>query len=352
MLLRADRLRLFAFNRTAHLLWRVLCRGDASCLPAVLASRYGLSMDVAERDADAIVQQWIANGLLVEAGDPAVAPQIEQDSSSEFFGPTIFRRLRVGSLVFSIEAPVGLIQPFWLNMSDDPEPPDVACRLEMATNGRGRLVVDDDVVLDDVPWYILIGGLYRTVISRLHPAASICAVIHAGAVAINGRAALLAAPSGSGKSTLTAYLVSRGFDYLSDDLAPLLSDHSVAPFPLPISVKPGSAKALKPFYGALDASPGDVIQSLPLDVGFDAPARPATALIFPRYVAGSPTCFEKISTEEAITRMLNDQLSLGYPIDNKSLVVFLGWIKTVECRVLIYSEFEEAERCLKQILKA
>jgi len=45
--------------------------------------------------------------------------------------------------------------------------------------------------------------------------------IHAAAVALNGRVALLAAPPGTGKSTLTLALLNNGFSYLSDELAPI-----------------------------------------------------------------------------------------------------------------------------------
>lgn len=42
-------------------------------------------------------------------------------------------------------------------------------------------------------------------------------VLHAGAIAKNGRGVLLVGPDGAGKSTLTLGLVNRGFRYLSDE---------------------------------------------------------------------------------------------------------------------------------------
>jgi hypothetical protein len=45
--------------------------------------------------------------------------------------------------------------------------------------------------------------------------------LHAAAVAIGDRVAVLAAPPGSGKSTLTMALLERGLSYLSDELAPI-----------------------------------------------------------------------------------------------------------------------------------
>ena len=50
--------------------------------------------------------------------------------------------------------------------------------------------------------------------------------LHAAAVAMGNRVALLPAPSGTGKSTLTVGLLERGFDYLSDELAPIHLAHA------------------------------------------------------------------------------------------------------------------------------
>jgi hypothetical protein len=45
--------------------------------------------------------------------------------------------------------------------------------------------------------------------------------LHAAVVASRGRIAVIAAPSGVGKSTLAFALLERGFEYLSDELAPI-----------------------------------------------------------------------------------------------------------------------------------
>lgn len=56
--------------------------------------------------------------------------------------------------------------------------------------------------------------------------------LHAGAIAKNGRATLIAAPSGQGKSTLSTLLVDKGWRFLSDDVAPIrMTPNEVLPFP-------------------------------------------------------------------------------------------------------------------------
>jgi hypothetical protein len=69
-------------------------------------------------------------------------------------------------------------------------------------------------------------------------------VIHAGCVARHGRGIVLSGPSGIGKSTLTTRLVSRGFEYLSDDLAPICRTTGlVEPVPLRVGIRPGPGYA-------------------------------------------------------------------------------------------------------------
>lgn|GEM_PF-1428783 len=84
-------------------------------------------------------------------------------------------------------------------------------------NGRTAVLAADDeplVALFDAIVSGLIGGL---------SAAGILA-IHAGVVAVNGRAILIAGRSGRGKTTLVLGLLRRGLELLSDELALVAAD--------------------------------------------------------------------------------------------------------------------------------
>lgn len=62
--------------------------------------------------------------------------------------------------------------------------------------------------------------------------------IHGAALEYNGRACLLIAPSGSGKSTTAWALLHHGFNYLSDELAPLHMELlQVEPYPHALCLK-------------------------------------------------------------------------------------------------------------------
>ncbi len=55
--------------------------------------------------------------------------------------------------------------------------------------------------------------------------------LHAGAVRWNGKAILVAGPSGSGKSSMIAWLMNRGFEYLTDEAAVLMAPAKYAVCP-------------------------------------------------------------------------------------------------------------------------
>jgi len=62
--------------------------------------------------------------------------------------------------------------------------------------------------------------------------------VHGAALTLNGKAILISAPSGSGKSTTTWALLHHGFDYMSDELAPIqLASLNIEPFPHALNQK-------------------------------------------------------------------------------------------------------------------
>ena len=120
----------------------------------------------------------------------------------------------------------------------------------LVVDGQGRraqLAAADDplVVLFDA----IVGGLIEALTGRG------VLVIHAGVVARNGRAIVIAGRSGRGKTTLVLGLVRRGFAFLTDELALILpDDRTVAAYPRGLHVRP-AAVVLFPELGFLAGSP-------------------------------------------------------------------------------------------------
>ena len=353
LLLHPDRQRLFLLNETAHFLWRMFERFDCSRLPSKLASRFAISADQAQRDVGAVLAEWQASGLLEDSADETQTRPITRNSGvlDQTMGS---ERFRVGTAVVSVRAPASLLRslmPLWGHLRTDVASPDLDCLLQVDEAGAGSLTINGVSCLDGLQAGSLVGALYRAILEHLYPATRWSAMIHAGAVANNGNALIISAPSGFGKSTLVAYLVARGFEYLSDDLAALTHDGSVTPFPLPISVKSGAAPALAPFYSQIDAAVREGAQYIVQNADFLGPARPAKALLFPKYLAGATTRFEKLKVENALASLLNDQIFFGYPIGETELSKFLRWLCTADLHALTYSRFEEAELCIRQMMQ-
>ncbi|MBA4132995.1 MAG: hypothetical protein C0519_16435, partial [Hyphomicrobium sp.] len=85
----------------------------------------------------------------------------------------------------------------------------------------------------------------REVICASERPGAISAVLHAGAVAKNGKAVVLAGDSGAGKTTLLTSLILAGWDYMADDLTGLDREgREIWSFPVAISLKSGSAALL------------------------------------------------------------------------------------------------------------
>lgn len=92
--------------------------------------------------------------------------------------------------------------------------------------------------------------------------------VHAGCVAVDGRALLLPGRSHAGKTTLTQALLRGGASYLSDEYAVLDRDGFVHTYPRPLRVRDGS--------GHLLVSPGELgadVVDHPLPVGLVAHLR-------------------------------------------------------------------------------
>ena len=140
--------------------------------------------------------------------------------------------------------------------------------------------------------------------------------VHAAVVERDGRCLLIAAESGTGKSTLTFALQSRGWRYLSDELAPIdISQCSVWPYRHALCLKslPPEPYALLPPHIATDRTlhvPANRLNS----VTSDEP-QPLGGLVFlQRDQDTRAPSIREINTAEATTRLYGNTLNaLAHP---------------------------------------
>ncbi len=166
-------------------------------------------------------------------------------------------------------------------------------------SGRGWLLalLDDDLVV---------------ALQHLHPELYF---LHAAVLARNGSAFLFPAPAGSGKSTLAWALLKRGFEYLSDELAPLnLENLEVLPFPRPLCLKEDPPSGHEITTPTVTTERAIYISAAHLPASKTSPIK-VEAIFFPRYdpqhLDGEPN---RVSTARATSRIyVNCLNALAHP---------------------------------------
>lgn len=160
------------------------------------------------------------------------------------------RRRAVG---FAVAAGLaGSVRNLFAHLEADGMVPEFT--LVLAADGAGDflLVEDGQVLLRTREASLATGALHIAVLERVWPGVQWLALMHGAALARRDHGFALAGVSGAGKSTLTAGLMAAGFDYLSDDLVALAAPGAtIMPWPLPLSVKPGSVELLSQRFPAL-----------------------------------------------------------------------------------------------------
>lgn len=187
-------------------------------------------------------------------------------------------------------------------------------------------------------------------------------VVHAAAISDGVRCVLMPAASGSGKSTLSAYLASTGVPLCADELVVLDGkDGCLRPVPLSIGLKPGAWPVLSSFVPGLEHLPihrrgdGKRIRYLPPSLGsteaVTGQALDPVALVFPRYVAGSPLRLRSLDSADALCRLAD----AGYDTASGRLTTqgaaeLVRWIGGLKSFELEYQDLEGAGSLVKELL--
>jgi hypothetical protein len=199
------------------------------------------------------------------------------------------------------------------------------------------------------------GALFQAVLGGIYSGEQWLAIIHGGAVAANGRAVMLPGTSGKGKSTLSAFLFSRGFDCLCDDMLAVTHEGRVASWPIPLSIKEGSWETLAPYFPELDAIPGESVwgrtmKFLPVGpASWTSQLHRAAVFVFPTFdrLAG-PAHLTRLRPLETLRRLVSDRIWLGFPLRAPSVERFLAWLVRVPSYELAYGGFEQVEGLVRE----
>ena len=187
-------------------------------------------------------------------------------------------------------------------------------RLEISRNRSGeyRLSRDDKQIYAGDSLAALANSLMDTSIYNLADKCSSGMLFHAACLSWKGKGVILPAQSGHGKTTLSAWLLSNGFDYLTDELVymPLNSRQAMC-FGRPLNVKYGSREIIEDLLGDNrdDASiiRGPIAMLVPPSLirADNRPVEPDVSMIFfPRYRADTEFSLEKLTPAQTGISMM------------------------------------------------
>lgn len=359
---------LLAFNQSARFLWDLIERGfTIGKIASEFAANYGVPVDSARKDIDAMIGTWRSLDLLSSDCEPKSysgpvptqdVPDWPQTRTPAWAANAVYSvRNKVFSL--SIEPPnsVALIRTFFQHL-EIPEG-EIGLRLEIrqATNHLQALLVNGSEQFRTLDEAQLVGGVCQAILEYLHPEVEWLAMVHGAAIARGDAGLVFPAASGSGKTTLVAHLAAQdGFTYLADDLVVLAAPSGhIVPWPMPLSIKKGSWSLLSESYPSLKNAPiynssrGEARLLIPSSSNWKTDPVPVHGIVFPRYIAGAVAKLTRITAFEAIERLLNDRIWLGYPMTEHRIRAFLAWIDVTPAYTLVHGDVADAARCLEDI---
>lgn len=261
----------------------------------------------------------------------------------------------------SEDIPAHLRKTYQLFPNDrDPGKERVSCSMfaKLASSGAShRLFRDGELILETEHYPFFLASLDAELFGALMSHARHHFLIHAGAVARQGSAAIFPGTHGAGKTTLVAYLVENGFEFFSDEVAALsYQTTSLEPFPRPLNIKAGSV-GLLPTEGAClqierydqGAQTYEGRYALPPTARTaQGPAR-VRLVLFPQYIAGADTRLRKLPRSKAAVLLVNH--AFNFKLDQAQgfdLVAALA--SRVPAYQLSYEKLPEALAVIENLL--
>ena len=301
-------------------------------IAADAACARGIPPAAAMAELRELATHWIGEGLLRDTSKvSAVGPRLLPDRFA--FRDRDYRLLdAVVRLRFSDASLEALIHPAFAHLAVPGDGP-VACTIAVVRILDWHYIFDGDqmLLLADTPRK-LVPKLKAEVMARAIVRHDHVLHLHAAAVAHAGHLMLLPASSGNGKTLLTARLLSLGCEYFSDEAVLLRRDGTVRPIPTALSIKVGGAEVLAAHFPGSSELPdhdredGVAVRYLsPPPASMPAPGRAARPelLIFPRFVPNAPTTLRRLSSADALARLLAECLAIPHRLDTEAVATIV-----------------------------
>jgi Coenzyme PQQ synthesis protein D (PqqD) len=355
--------RLFAYNGTARQIWNLLGTGvTEEDVARRFADAWGVPTSYTREDVRSILSEWRGLRLIGDSSDFNESEIVRGETyrSASSLSPAALEwtsTIRNTAVRFAVATEISAaVHAMFADLETPGATPMVRFEISRASGCEFALIEDGVERIRSENSAQIVGGLWQAILQRVYSDIDWLALIHGGAVARQGVGIGLCGPSGSGKSTLIAALISKGLDYLSDDLIALSSPSGkIVPMPLPLSIKPGAVEVLAAHHPKLAQArryrtKGVEARLLapPLSAWTTEPL-PLAKLLFPRFVAGALAEAKQISSFEAIERLISERIWLGDPLSEERVAAFVAWIDHIPAYDFVYGDLAQGVRLVEEL---
>jgi hypothetical protein len=181
--------------------------------------------------------------------------------------------------------------------------------------------------------------------------------LHAGALAWNGQGILVPGNIGAGKTTLTAWLASKGLDFLTDEMVWIPTGTSMLrAFPRPLNVKKPSLPIVQTFLD-FEKSREQILSSSQVNLILPTALHPRNVLsvpplgpiLFPHYESDATPRVERLSSAQAALALTSSLLNVGNMHD-QGFSEITRLVRLVPAFRLYYSHFSQIEHQLQVLI--
>ena len=200
---------------------------------------------------------------------------------------------------------------------------------------------------------VLMGDSTHALADRSHGGV----LFHAAGVVWQGGGLLLPGKIGAGKTTLAAWLATRGFDFLSDELIFVpTGSTALQALTRPLNVKSPARSVLRPYFDfahhaaqLLSTPRGDLIPHTLLRSGNHLDSVPLSRIILPRYVPQAPFELRPLSKAQAVFALL-ECLVNARNLPNHGIPQVSQLVQAAPAYRMTYSDFESLIGKLEGVL--
>lgn len=182
-------------------------------------------------------------------------------------------------------------------------------------------------------------------------------LLHAAGVAWQGGGIILPGATGSGKSTLSAYLLTQGWTYLTDELVFILwNADGCQAFPRPLQLKTPAREMFAPFWDAshqaqpcLHACASDLVSPARVQTPDFSYTTPIHCIIFPGYAPEHPLRIQRLSQAQC-GLMLMQCLANARNLPEHGFPEIVRLARSIPAYRLIYGMFTQAQEAFERII--